>query len=172
MNQPTNQQPWPSLLVMSCFFAVFKCVIKFMGGWGWNAPTLGLYPTLPWPWLGSIKWLQSSMAARYPKENQLSHQYFQHVKRLPFFCGRVHNENLDVKNIFTGSHTEHRWRYTLAMQCMLLNVRNQNVVFKRFSAYSEEVRLEVKILQMLSFSMSFSIECNLNIAECKLQMYY
>jgi len=58
------------------------------------------------------------------------------------------------------------------MQCMLLNVRNQNVVFKRFSAYSEEVRLEVKILQMLSFGVAFSIECNLNIAECKLQMYY
>jgi hypothetical protein len=55
---------------------------------------------------------------------------------------------------------------------MLLNVRNQNVVFKRFSAYSEEVRLEVKILQMLSFGVAFSVECNLNIAECKLQMYY
>ncbi len=38
MNQSTNQQPWLSLSVISCFFTVFKCVIKFMGGRGWNAP--------------------------------------------------------------------------------------------------------------------------------------
>jgi hypothetical protein len=43
---------------------------------------------------------------------------------------------------------------------------------KRFSTYSKEVRLEVKILPMLSFGVAFSIKCNLNIAECKLHMYY